>query len=76
MTVTLLNEHNLEFLSLKGGCTGLSESTFVKMPHRWKSHAVAQMFKLVDKKLFTTLRQKVLFIWNYDCSVDLDLSLL
>ena len=76
MTVTLLNEHNLEFLSLKGGCTGLSESTFVKMLHRWKSHAVAQMFVLVDKKLFTTLCQKVFFIWNYDCSVDLDLSLL
>ena len=30
MTVKLLTEHNLEFLSLKGGCTGLSESTPVK----------------------------------------------
>ena len=30
MTVKLLTEHNLEFLSLKGGCTGLSESTRVK----------------------------------------------
>ena len=27
------------FLSLKGGCTGSSESTLVKMPHCWKSHA-------------------------------------
>ena len=27
MTVKLLTEHHLEFLSLKGGCTGLSEST-------------------------------------------------
>ena len=41
MTVKLLTEHNLEFLSLKGGCTGLSESTLVKMPHCWKSHVVA-----------------------------------
>ena len=30
MTVELLTEHHFEFLSLKGGCTGLSESTFVK----------------------------------------------
>ena len=41
MTVKLLTEHNLEFLSLKGGCTGSSESTLVKMPHCWKSHVVA-----------------------------------
>ena len=43
MTVKLLTEHNLEFLSLTGGCTGLSESTLVKMPHCWKSHVAAQM---------------------------------
>ena len=29
-TVKLLTEHNLEFLSFKGGCTGSSESTQVK----------------------------------------------
>ena len=29
----LLTEHNLEFLSFKGGCTGSSEATLVKMPH-------------------------------------------
>ena len=33
MTVKLLNEHLLEFLSLKGVHTGSSESTLVKMPH-------------------------------------------
>ena len=33
MSVKLLTEHQLEFLSLKGGCTGSSESTLVKMPH-------------------------------------------
>ena len=32
----LLTEHHLECLSLKGGCTGSSESTHVKMPHCWK----------------------------------------
>ena len=35
MTVKLLTEHHLEFLSLTGGCTCLSESTLVKMPHCW-----------------------------------------
>ena len=34
MNIKLLNEHHLEFLSLKVGCTGLSESTLVKIPHR------------------------------------------
>ena len=42
MTVKLLTEHHLEFLSLKGGCTGSPECTLVKMPHCWKSHVVAQ----------------------------------
>ena len=41
MIVKLLTEHHLEFLSLKGGCRGSSESTLVKMPHCWKSHATA-----------------------------------
>ena len=40
MTVKLLAEQHLEFLSLKGGCTGSSEYTLVKMPHCWKSHVV------------------------------------
>ena len=42
MSVKLLTEHRLEFVSLKGGCTGSSESTLVKMPHCWKSHVAAQ----------------------------------
>ena len=33
MSVKLLTDHNLEFLSLKESCTGLSESTLVKMSH-------------------------------------------
>ena len=43
MTVKLLTEQHLEFVSLKGGCTGSSEYTLVKIPHCWKSHAMAQM---------------------------------
>ena len=43
MSVKVLIEQHLEFLSYKGGCTGLSESTLVKMSHCWKSHVVAQM---------------------------------
>ena len=43
MSVKLLTEHNLEFLSLTGGCTGSFESTLVKVPHCWKSHVTAQI---------------------------------
>ena len=43
MSVKLLTEQCLEFLSLKGGCTGSSESTLVKMPHCWKSHVMAHL---------------------------------
>ena len=35
----LLTEHHLEFLSLKGGCRGSSESTLIKITNCWKSHA-------------------------------------
>ena len=40
MSVKLLTEHRLEFVSLKGGYTGSSESTLVKM------HCVAAQFKI------------------------------
>ena len=43
MIVKLLTEHHLEFLSFIGGFRGSSESTHVKMPHCWKSHALAQL---------------------------------
>ena len=42
MTVKLLTEHHLEFLSLKEGCTGSSESTLAKLPNCWKPHVVAR----------------------------------
>ena len=40
MSVKLLTEHCLEFVSLKGGCTGSSESTLAKM------HCVAAQFMI------------------------------
>ena len=43
MIVKVLSEHHLEVLSLKGGYTGSSESTFVKVPHCWKPHFMAQI---------------------------------
>ena len=43
MIVKLLTERHLEFQSLKGGCTGSSESTLVKMSNCWKSHATAHL---------------------------------
>ena len=42
MSAKLLKEHHLEFLSLKGGCTGSSESTLFKMSDCLKSHVMAQ----------------------------------
>ena len=33
MNAKLMTEHHLECLSLKGGSTGLSESTLVKIPY-------------------------------------------
>ena len=52
MSVKLLTEQHLEFLSLKGGCTGSSKSPHVKMPHCWKSHVMAHiMFWLKNKKI-------------------------
>ena len=43
MNIKLLDEHNLEFLSLKEGYTGSSESIHVKMPHCWKSHVAVHV---------------------------------
>ena len=43
MSVKLLIEHLLEVLSSKVGCTGSSESTFVKMSNCWKSHVTAHI---------------------------------
>ena len=42
MTVELLTEHHLEFLSLKEGCT--DSYTLVKIPYSWKSYVEAQYY--------------------------------
>ena len=47
ITVKLLTEHHLEFLRLKGGCTGSSESKHVKMPLCCKLHATALLIYYV-----------------------------
>ena len=47
MIVKLLTERHLEFLSLKGGCTGSSESSLVKMSNCWKSHALAHFIYFI-----------------------------
>ena len=44
MTVKLLTELRLRFLSLKEYCTGLSESTLVKMPYCWKSRVTVHIY--------------------------------
>ena len=46
MIVKLLTEHHLEFLTLKVGCRGSSESTLVKMSNCWKSIATSHFFSL------------------------------
>ena len=56
MIVKLLTEHHLEFLSLKRGCVGSSESTLVKISNCWKSHATAQI-------LFFEVHGSILTAW-------------
>ena len=52
MTVKLLTEHCLEFLSLTWGYTGSSESTLVKMSNCWKYHAAAHLSLLKVRVAF------------------------
>ena len=42
MSVELLTEHYLEFLRLKGHCTGSSESRLFKIPYCWKPRVTAR----------------------------------
>ena len=52
MTVKLLTEQRLEFLRLKGVCTGSSEPTLVKMPHCWKSHVAAHIQSVMKRAIW------------------------
>ena len=57
VTVKLLTEHHMEFLSLNGGCTGWFESTLVNMPHCWKSHIASNILResrVIISKLYST----------------------
>ena len=60
MSVKLLTEHRLEFLSLKGGRRDLSESTLVKMLNCWKSHATAHLIFRQDEIGSSAWRRKLL----------------
>ena len=64
MIVKLLTKHQLEFLSLKAGCTGSSESTLDKMPHCWKSHVAAH---LVSAAHFNFAFLLILLLRIVDC---------
>ena len=81
MIVKLLTERHLEFLSLKGGCTGSSESPLVKMSNCWKSRALAQMTELNMYPNWSYVRRKATNIntipsggiscapfWHFVCS--------
>ena len=68
MSVKLVIEHHLEFLSFKGGCTGSSESTLVKMPHVWKSRHCS-FFKCLTHLCITSQ------IWDMRKGVEQDLFL-
>ena len=67
----LLTEDHLEFLSLKGGCTGLFESIPVKMAHRWKSHVRAQIchchgsFEYLQHMFLLFFKLKIVTIFFY-----------
>ena len=86
MSVKLLTEHHLEFLSLKGGCTGWSESTLVKMPHCWKSqschgsiiiygmHSLIRGFFLFFRKLFIHNQAELVQFINCNSSLKLEQS--
>ena len=63
MSVMLLIEHHLRFLSLKGGCTGSSESTLVKM-RRWKSSVMAHMLK-ASLGPYSTKTGHLMNTWEY-----------
>ena len=64
MSVKLLTEHNLEFLSLKGGCIGSSESTLVKLQHCWKSLSRAH-FIVFDSRVKSTCSLKCILYTQF-----------
>ena len=72
MSVKLLTEHHLEFLSLKVDCTGSSESIHVKMPHCWKSHVVAHMSQIFSGGVVQKCKNTVSII-KPNCALQINL---
>ena len=66
MRVKLLTNYHVDFLSLKRGCIGLSESMHVKMPHCWKSHVTAQI--LLTENICNIFELKESFDILLDCN--------
>ena len=74
-TVHLLTKRDLEFLSLKGGCTGSSESIHVKMPivgnhmSRLMSYTISRKLKIQDnnQKVIRVVKPviKLLLLFTY-----------
>ena len=58
MIVKLLTEHHLEFLSIKGGCTGLSVSTLIKC-HIVGNNMSRLIFKLSLMDIITIYTQSL-----------------
>ena len=58
MSVKLLAEHHLEFLSLRKDCIGSFEYTLVKMPHCWKSHVMAHVFIVINNRFNVLPKQE------------------
>ena len=73
MIVKLLTEHHLEFLSLKGGCTGSSESTHVKMSNCWKSHALA-IILIINVQNYLRIGEDNIFIWIIKAQISFNIS--
>ena len=70
MIVKLPTENHLEFLGLKEGCRGSSESTLVKMSNCRKPHAAAQIISLDLasgglQQLFLTFLLNSRFLFKY-----------
>ena len=71
MSVKLLAEYDLEFISFTGGCTGSSKSIHVKMPHCWKSrHSlyVLQLYlsySLTEEFNFASAKLNHLILYDY-----------
>ena len=55
MIVKLLTDYHLEFLSLKGGCRGLSESTLVKC--QIVGNLMPRLKFFITKSLFSSLNR-------------------